>query len=141
MEIYKIAKFSQILSSLLIYEVLIQSNKYISFTPIIHSSPSFFLWNFLTFYLAYIPSWYSNISSFMCWYHCINVLSHREHLIPMQLFHWTLWVLSVSSSSHLISFLNKPIKNLFFFTFNFVCYLLSLLFICFSGFGYPSFPK
>ena len=52
MEIYKIAKFSQILSSLLIYEVLIQSNKYISFTPIIHSSPSFFLWNFLTFYLA-----------------------------------------------------------------------------------------
>lgn len=64
MEVYKIVKFSQILSSLLIYEVLIQSNKYISFMPIIHSSLSHFLQHFLTFYLVYVPSWYYDICSF-----------------------------------------------------------------------------
>ena len=64
MKVYKIVKFSQILSSLLIYEVLIQSNKYISFMPIIHSSLSLFLRHFLTFYLVYVPSWYYDICSF-----------------------------------------------------------------------------
>ena len=54
-------------------------------------------------------------------------------------------VLSISSSSHLISFFHNPIMNPFFsvlfLTFNFVCCLLNLLFIYFTDFGYPSFPK
>ena len=122
MEVYKI-KFSRILSSHLIYEVLIQSNKYISFMPIIHYSLPLFLRHFITFYVVYVPSWYYDICSFL------TLISLYECCKPQ-----------VALGSNAIVSLNFVSSfNLFFFSFDFFLsqpYYESFIFGSFSYFQF-----
>ena len=67
-------------------------------------------------------------------------------LVPMQLFHWNLWVLSFSSSSNLISLFQRNLLwflsfgSFFYFQFH-VLFTKFVVHILFIDFGYPSFPN